>query len=399
VEISGLPSGVDADISIEGPEGTEIVTAGQTLEVDGGAYFAIAYRVTDDDPIVRTVYDPESPEPAGICLKAGGSETLTVTYRGIPSSNKLWTSNANGDHAVCAFDSASLVETAEVDATVNFDGPAGNEIAFDKDGNLWSVGPTTADPHLVRFPADSLGHSGPKEPDRSITIADLSCLPAIFGMAFDASGNLWLSTCGEQVVRVDADDLEADGEVTTGVAITDVTNNGDLAFDLFGNLWVVSDGVIARYDASRLEADDSDPPDLLLTGIDPDTANPLGVQNFAFDAAGNLWVTDFGGNLVYRIDAVSLDETDDTEVAASTRIAIGVTALIDRPAFDESGGLWIGLGGGGIARLSPAQLTASTTPGDPTTPEVVITSADLGSVARVGFFPAPANLPLFHSLP
>src|SRR5689334_16795062 len=52
VEIDGLPSGVDADISIEGPDGTEIVREGQTLEVGSGAYFASADRVTDDDPIV-----------------------------------------------------------------------------------------------------------------------------------------------------------------------------------------------------------------------------------------------------------------------------------------------------------------------------------------------------------
>jgi streptogramin lyase len=399
VEVTGLPSGVDADATLDGPAGSEIVTGEVTLDdLGGGTYAVSANRVTDDDPIVRTVYDP-SVEVDSFCLEDGGSQTVTVSYTAIPSSNKLWMTNANGDHALVAFASELLGESGAPAASVTVDSGAGKDVAFDTDGNLWSMGATLADPHLVRFAAGSLGTSGEKEPDRSINITDIPCIPALRAMAFDADGNLWVSTCGDQIVRLTPSNLASDGDVSPVVVLGGVTDNANLAFDADGNLWVVTGATISRYDAGRLDASDGEPADLVLSVTNPDDTNPLGPTDLAFDSAGDLWATDFGGNLVFEIASADLGGTGEETVAAAVRVAIGVTALIDRPAFDESGGLWIGLGGSGVGRLSPAQLEVTTSPGDPTNPEVVITSADLGSVVRVGFFPAAADLPLFHSLP
>jgi sugar lactone lactonase YvrE len=400
VEVTGLPSGVDAAVDVEGPAGTDSPTESTTLEErSGGAYTVSAARVTDDDPIVRTVYDP-TVSSASFCLVNGKTETVTVAYRAIPSSNKLWTTNANGDHELVGFASALLETTAEVGASVAADVGVGNDVAFDRDGNLWSLGATLAEPPIVRVPAASLGTSGDKEFDRGIAVAGVDCLPAMRAIAFDGDGNLWASVCGDEVVRLDAGDLDADGDVTPSVVLSGVAETGNLAFDAEGNLWVASGGAVARIDAARLDASDADAPDLLLAVTEPDdAANGLGVTDLAFDADGNLWATDFGANAVFAVAEAELGASGEASVPALVRIAIGVTALIDRPAFDESGGLWIGLGGGGVARLSPEQLTVSTDPGDPTSPEFVITSGDLGSVGRVGFYPAAAGLPLFHRLP
>jgi streptogramin lyase len=398
VEITGLPTGVDADATLDGPAGSEIVTGEVTLDdLGGGTYTVSANRVTDADPIVRTVYDP-SIDVDSFCLEGDG-QTVTVSYTAIPSSNKIWTTNANGDHELVAFASELLGETADPAASVTVDSPAGKDVAFDRDGNLWSMGATLADPHLVRFAASSLGTSGEKEPDRAINIPDITCIPALRAMAFDGDGNLWVSTCGDQVVRLTPSNLASDGDVSPVVVLGGVTDNENLVFDADGNLWVVTGTTISRYDASRLGASDGDPADLVLTVTNPDDTNTLSPTDLAFDSAGDLWATDFGGNLVFEIASADLDGTGEQTVASAVRVAIGVTALIDRPAFDESGGLWIGLGGNGVGRLSPAQLEVTTSAGDPTNPEVVITSADLGSVVRVGFFPAASDLPLFHSLP
>jgi sugar lactone lactonase YvrE len=399
VEVTGLPSGVDADVSLEGPDGSDLVTESVTLDDLGAGMVAVsAERVTDADPVVRTVYDP-TVETASFCLVDQKTETVTVSYAAIPSSNKLWTTNGNGDFSLVAFASALLEESGDPAGSVTIDAPAGHDVAFDRDGNLWTVGPTTAEPHILRYRASVLGSSGEKERDRGIDIEGIPCSPSIRALAFDASGNLWVSTCGDQVVRLEPSDLEADGTVTPAVVFSNVPENGNLAFDADGNLWAVSDGAIARYDASRLESTDADGPDRLLSVTNPDDTNELGVTDLVFDAEGDLWITDFGGNLVFEVSAADLAGTAEETVAAAHRITIGVSALIDRPAFDESGGLWIGLGGGGVGRLSPEQLTVDTTAGDPTDPEVVITSADLGSVGRIGFFPAAADLPLFHALP
>ncbi|WP_437630385.1 hypothetical protein [Sorangium sp. So ce854] len=76
---------------------------------------------------------------------------------------------------------------------------------------------------------------------------------------------------------------------------------------------------------------------------------------------------------------------------------VGVLSLLDRGAFDEGGGLWIGHATGQIARLSPAQLGESSGAGAPVTPDLIITSDALDSGLRVAFFPAPEALPLYHA--
>jgi hypothetical protein len=386
-------------VRLESVDGTELVSESVTLDdLAAGLYVVRAARVTDDDPIVRTVYDPAMASTA-FCLVDGKTETVTVSYAAIPSSNKLWTTNQNGDFSLVAFASSLLEETGDPAGSVTVDAPAGGDVAFDRDGNLWTVGPTTAEPHLLRYAASGLGSSGEKERDRGIDIEEIPCSPSLRAIAFDPTGNLWVSTCGDQVVRLEPSDLEADGTVTPAVVFSNIPENGNLAFDAGGNLWVVSGAQIARYDAARLDASDAEGPDRLLTVTNPDDTNELGPTDLVFDAAGDLWVTDFAGNLVFEVSASDLAGSGEETVAAAHRIAIGVTALLDRPAFDESGGLWIGLGAGGVGRLAPEQLSVDTTAGDATDPEVVITSADLGSVARIGFFPAAANLPLFHALP
>ena len=114
VEITGLPSDVDADVVVEGPRTTDTVTAGTTLSmVDAGSYTVTAARVFDADPIVRTVYDPTLDEPE-FCLAEDGTQTVTVTYEAIATSNKLWTDNANAPASggpLLAFASADLAES------------------------------------------------------------------------------------------------------------------------------------------------------------------------------------------------------------------------------------------------------------------------------------------------
>jgi hypothetical protein len=275
IEVTGLPSDVAADVTLEGPEGTDLVNETMTLDdVGAGFYVVRAARVSDDDPIVRTVYDPTTASTA-FCLIDGETETVSVSYAAIPSSNKLWT-NSNGDFALVAFASALLGETGDPAGSVTVDAPAGRDVAFDRDGNLWSVGPTTAEPHLLRYPASELGSSGEKERDRGIDIEGIPCSPSVRAVAFDADGNLWVSTCGDQVVRLEPSDLASDGTVTPAVVLSNVSENGNLAFDADGNLWVVSDAQIVRYDAERLGSSDADGPDRLLSVTNPDDTNELG---------------------------------------------------------------------------------------------------------------------------
>jgi hypothetical protein len=398
LDVVGLPDGVEPDLTFEGPGSSVVHEAGAYEDLVSGSYTVTAERVTEDDPIVRTVYEATISE-SEVCIEDGGTQTVTVEYAPIPSSNKLWMASG-AETELAGFSSADLAETAALDATVGIDGPGGKEVAFDGDGNLWAFGPTVADPLLVRFDAADLGESGELEASIGIGVPQIECLPALRSMAFDAAGNLWLSACGEQIVRLPASALSATADdVEADVVLSGLVGNQGIAFDGAGNLWVADDGLLARYDEERLQASNSDPADLVLTVSDASDSQVLGATRLAFDRAGNLWASDFGSNYVFMVPAAALEGSGNDALAADVSIAIDVLALLEGMAFDESDALWLTLDEGRFGKLTAEQLGTSSTAGDPTVPEVIIQSSSVGSTSGLAFFPAPAGLPLLQALP
>ncbi len=194
IVVTGLPAGVSADVTVSGPGGDRAATGSESIPgAATGEYDVTAGIVTTPDPIVRTAYAPTIDRSA-LCVADGASDTVTVTYTAIPSSNKLWLTNGSGGTAqLLGFGAEVLAATTTTTATVAATGGAGNDVAFDKDGNLWAMGATLADATLLRYPAGSLASSGAKEPDREIWLPN-GCVPLVAGMAFDPEGNLWVTS-------------------------------------------------------------------------------------------------------------------------------------------------------------------------------------------------------------
>lgn len=417
VEISGLPTGVDAAISLQGPAagdgGITMLTESATLaDSASGDYEANAQNALGEDPLVRPMFTPAAPRQL-FCLPEDDSHTLSVSYQQVATSNKLWVLNSVAEAALVSFTSAALAGDSVVDAgaeggvvaaSVSTDVVAGKDLAFDRDGHLWTFGPTTADPLLMRYRAAQFAGGAVPGPDRALDVNDIACLPAMRAMAFDATGNLWLSTCGGQVVSLTKTMLH-DGSATTTavdavVVISGLSNNNqDLAFDRDGNLWVADDGKVVRFNADRLAASDSDAPDLTITLRDSADNGDLVIDFLTFDANGQLWATDFAGNTLARIDDTDLEGDGDTTVVAEVSLVLSVAALLNRPAIDDAGGLWISYSNGKLVGLSAATLELSSSTGSPTDPDVVLEGGDIGSVGNVAFFPAAAGLPLYHSYP
>lgn len=396
LDIRGLPEGVDANLLLTGPLGSRAITASEVIEgAPGGPHQLLVSRVTAADPIVRGVYEAHGGQ-SELCLDSGGTLNIAIEYALVPTSQRLWTNNSSGTGNLLAFSSQTLAATASAEPDVSAVAGAGKDVTFDADGNLWSMGATLADPHLMRFDRSALGSSGEKAPDRAIDMAGVECLPALRAFAFDREGSLWVSTCGGRIVKLTAADLETSGEVTPSIAIAGLADNGDVAFDMLSNLWATDGDRVVRYDAERLAASIDAAPDLAITLQSSDDGLVLTPSNLAFDAGGNLWVIDFGGNLLAKIEAADLAGTGEIGLVAGETLALSVSALLERPAFDESGGLWLALDQNRFGRLAPAQLTLSTTAGAPTTPETIITSPSMGYANRMAFYPAPADLPLYH---
>jgi len=402
VKITGLPAGVGAKVTVTGPGGAKNVTADQTFEsAAAGTYTATAERVIAPDPIVRTVYTP-TVSTSSFCLANAQTQTITVTYAAIPSSNKLWITNGSSptDAGLLGFASSTLAAAGSPAATVAAKSGAGGSIAFDKDGNLWASGATTADSTVLRLPAADLGASGTKTPDRKINVKAIACLPATAGKAFDASGNLWVaSPCDKRVFRLLATDLASSGDASFTVSMVTEDGAQGVAFDATGNLWVTDATKLYRFDAASLSTSTSPPSATLSIKTKSDgTGAPLKPGWLLFDGSGDLWSSDFGGNVIFRIAKADLAATGSKDVVPPTQITIGVTALLEDMAFDEGGGLWTSFAGGKFIRLAPAQLTVSTGPGAPTTPDRILSSPDMGSALGFAFYPAPANVPLFSAL-
>lgn len=402
VEALGLPSGVKPSIVITGPDARTVDEAEVSLaDVQSGDYTITAQRVFDEDPIVRSVFDPTVRMPTSFTLCDGASHTIVVDYEMIPSSNKLWMPTGL-DEEGAAFESSQLAESGLTDAAISLDGGIGTAITFDRSGNLWTLGPATF-PHVLRFPAAELGESGAPEPDVSFNVPEVECSIAMRSMALDPGGNLWLSTCAG-VLRIPATDLTGvDGSKVADVLIAGLDDNQGLAFDKSGNLWVATAVGLARYDAARLDAPTGDAPDLLLSVVD----ELAGLRGWylAFDTDGDLWASDAIGGSVFEVAAADLTGTGEAEADATVSITLDVLALPDQIAFDDGGGLWVGLKldgeleAAGIGRLSPAQLLVSAPAGAPASPAVTIYSKSIGTGLPVAFFPAPAGLPLRHSIP
>jgi hypothetical protein len=263
IVIEGLPEGIDAGLILIGPRASLDVEASKTIEAaPTGPYEIAPARVAEPDPIVRTVYAYEGSGAA--CLEEGATLSLTVGYAPVPASHRLWTNNSNGTGNLLGFSGDDLGASASAEPDFSAVTGAGKDVTFDVAGNLWSMGATVADPHLMRFAWADLGVSGEKVPAQTVDIAGIECLPALRAFAFDGEGSLWVSVCGGSIVKLGASELEQGGEATPVVEIAGLTDNGDVAFDILGNLWVTDGDRIVRYDAEHLYLSSGDPADLSM---------------------------------------------------------------------------------------------------------------------------------------
>lgn len=398
-----------ATVVLTGPDGSERSAVStdttSTVELTGvpsGRWSVRGERYATPDSRVRTAYTAQA---SSFCAAIGATQEVTVTWSPVPTSHKLWTLNGSGGSgALLGFEADDLRATATASAVSKGTGPFGGDVAFDRDGNVWTHGATTIDAMVIMTEAAHLTSTERKRADRSINVEGVRCLPAATGLTFDASGNLWVSsTCMNKVYRLTAAQLLASGDVVPAVVLGGLDAPHGLAFDAAGNLFVADSGLtrIVRYDAAALNASTVTPSALIPARR---TDNPMDMSVLApswlaFDKAGNLWADDFGANIIYFVAKADLGGSGELVRTPGVRITLDVGALMEGLAFDESGGLWVAFSTGRLARLDASQLSTSTDARAPTPPQTVLSSSDLAYGSNLAFYPAPAGLPLISSLP
>ena len=168
-------------------------------------------------------------------------------------------------------------------------GPTG--IAFDSHGNLWVANGTGNT--LVEYTAAQTDTGGALTPAITLTASGNSIHGPMM-IAFDASGNLWVANGNQvnysSVVEFSAAQLAASGSPAPKVTLT--SNAGSLnqptglAFDNSGDLWVSNMGAntVVEFTPSQIASSGSPTPTVTVSG--PSLNGPAGL---AFDLpASNL---------------------------------------------------------------------------------------------------------------
>jgi sugar lactone lactonase YvrE len=257
-------------------------------------------------------------------------------------------------------------------------------LAFDASGNLW----VAYNAAVVEYTACQLTASGNPKPNVTLTAnAAASSLNNPVALAFDARGNLWVADDqggtpgGNTLVEFTPSQLAASGSPTPAVTLSAINNPVGLAFDHSGNLWT-SIGSLVEFSASQLTASGSPIPAVTLS--DNGSGSLSGVSGLAFDGGGNLWVANgVNGPSIVEFASGQLGST------GSPTPAVRLTGANLAPlglAFDGHGNLWVAnilLFNDNVVEFAASQLMASGAP----TPTVTLSGASITGAVGLAFAP------------
>jgi hypothetical protein len=383
VMVQGATGVIEEDAIVTLPAGLHDVTAARVVAPQTG--------------ITSQVFEGTVDRPKA-CVRAGATTVVTVSYRLVPTSGKLWlgVGNAPDDSTLLGFAPASVAtnRTSPADVAVNTGGADG--FTFDRAGNVWVLGGTSADPPLARYRAAAFASDGVKAPDVVIESPSFGgAIPGPKVVAFDPAGNLWVSVvASNKVVMFTAAQIASNGGPTATVERTGLTAPQGLAFDSAGNLWVAvhDENTVVRIDAAHL-ATSGTGSDLAITSQRSSSGDTLPPPvSLAFDGSGNLWVN-YDGTLAC-IPAAQQTGTGAKTITPINQIETDVLTLPVGIAFDQDGGLWVAHAAGQFAYFDASHLASAALP-----PSLVITSPDVGYASWFAVYPAPAFTPLYHKVP
>jgi sugar lactone lactonase YvrE len=226
-----------------------------------------------------------SPAPA-VTLSATGGSLNRPTTLAFDASGTLWVGNV-GSNTVVAFTASQLGASGSPAPAVTLSATGGSlnnpiALAFDVSGTLWVTNDVSST--VVAFAPSQLTASGSPAPAVTLSATGGS-LNAPEALAFDVSGTLWVGNAGSNtVVAFTASQLGASGSPMPTATLS--PNAGSLnapvglAFDASGSLWVANaaNNTVVAFAASQLVGSGAPAPTVTLSGSS--LAGPVGL---AFD--------------------------------------------------------------------------------------------------------------------
>jgi sugar lactone lactonase YvrE len=253
----------------------------------------------------------------------------------------------------------------------------------------------------LEYAASQLAATGSSAPATAVAVGDTAFN---FAAAFDANGNLWVATfLNGSILEFSASDLAKSGSPTPTVSIRDsipghASAGGPvgLAFDAKGNLWVsdLPDSSVEEYTPSQLSSSGKPSPAIVLSSSSHSLGQPSGI---AFDSTGNLWVANIETNTLVKFAASQL-ATSGSPTPVVTLSQDAADSSIYGPlsiAFDPTGNLWLSNGNfnhsgpNTVVMFSPAEIALSGSPA----PTIILRAGGSSLVGPSGLaFDASANL-------
>ncbi len=302
------------------------------------------------------------------------------------SSGNLWVTDA-GDNRVLEFlkesgftsgESASLVIGQSSFITAAYGSPPSAtglftpyDLAFDSSGNLWVT--DQGNSRVLEYLKGSgftNGMSASLVIGQSSFVTDAESATASgmdnpYGLAFDLSGNLWVSdpynarvleylkgsgfTSGESAsVVIGQSSFTGDTSATTANGLDEPFY---LAFDSSGNLWIADDSNsrVLEYDSpfsTGMSASLVIGQSSFTTSTWADTATTLKYPyDIAFDSSGNLWVVDNSNNRVLEYSGAATTTSASSAPPTCPSTAGGSLMPVGATFTDQFGNTWVVPGG------------------------------------------------------
>jgi len=282
------------------------------------------------------VYPPDS--NGDVAPKASYTQgSYGPTTMVFDSSGDLWVANENTSD-LFEFTKAQLAQPDPVPAVTIFaeSGALANPCgrAFDESGNLWVVGNNSS--RVYEYTTSQLAMSGGPTPHT--TISDFPSTP-IFGVAFDSSGGLWVSTVKSAVEFSKAELAKAKPVTTVTVSSS---GGAQLVFDASGDLWLVTGGgpdcfgtpctnEVVELTKAQLATSGSPKPAVTISSTKAGAAGSLyGPYSLAFNSSGDLWVENFDNNTTVEF---SKDQLSKSGSPTPQRAIVGPSTGMNFPSY------------------------------------------------------------------
>ncbi len=335
-----------------------------------------------------------SPQPTVVLSPSGAATTASLATpfgSAFDAAGNLWVENLENS-SVVSFSPAELVTSGDpIPATrltqsVGLEGPG--DVAFDPSGNLWVTNPSDAVNAVVAFTPAQIA-AGASRPSIVVTLPGGT---TVSGITFDAAGDLWVADdLSNTISEYRAASLATSGAPTPSVVLS---SNGDtldgpqtMAFDAAGELWVADAGNnhVVEYAAAQLTNSGSPVPAVTLESNGTNLVSPVGLT---FDGDGDLWVANNYGDSVVEFTKTQLGSSGGPTPAVMISANRG---SLDGPigvAFDASGNLWVTNGSNNsVVAYTASQLSTSGTP----TPATTVAGSATGLNRPSGIAIPPAS--------